>query len=219
MVDGPSEAIGKRCSASNGRKGRPSAAETRDRQMAVLAAARVEFLRHGFRDATMHSIAVAAGVSKRSLYLWHGNKSALFRACITEGTIELKLPRLDPALEPRAALTAFGAVLLPAVSTRYAMDMTRLLFREASDSADVRAALVAGAEIISRPIVEYLTARGFSPTRALHLADIFMIVLTARINRAALHGEDPPDITANVEHLAVVVQLMCDGLPPREPIA
>lgn len=213
MDDEPGDGMLNPRTASHGRKGRPSVEQTRNRQAAVLAAARIEFLKHGYRDATMHSIATAAGVSKRSLYLWHSNKAGLFRACITEGTIDLQLPRLDPALEPRAALTTFGAVLLPAVSTRYAMDMTRLLFREASDSAEVREALIEGARIISRPIVEYLQARGFPADSASHMAEIFMMALTARINRAALQREEPPDITANVEHLTLVVQLLCEGLP------
>lgn len=196
-----------------GRRGRPSADQTRDRQDAVIRAARAEFLAKGYRGGTMNGIAAAAGVSKRSLYLWHGDKAALFHSCIIDGALDLRLPRLDPTLDPRVALTAFGAILLPAVSTDTAIRMTRLLFREAPDFEVVRAALTEGARMVHAPAVEYFKERGYDDDVAARLVEMFVAALTSRMQRATLQSLPPSDVSEDMEHLAMVVGLFCGGLP------
>src|SRR4051812_2611515 len=103
LMQGPGRVREKRGRAPGSAKrlGRPSQEESRDRQDAVILAARSEFLRRGYRAATMKDIAAAAGVSKRSLYLWHRDKAALFQNCVFKGAVDLNLPKLDPLLDPQ----------------------------------------------------------------------------------------------------------------------
>jgi TetR/AcrR family transcriptional regulator len=56
---------------------------TRER---ILAAARREFVAKGFAGARVDAIAQAAAVNKRMLYHYFGDKDALYRAVLREGT-------------------------------------------------------------------------------------------------------------------------------------
>jgi AcrR family transcriptional regulator len=67
------------------RRGRPSPESTRQRMAHLLEVARDIFVRRGYRATTMDEVATAAGVTKRTLYAWHRDKEALFRACIVAG--------------------------------------------------------------------------------------------------------------------------------------
>ncbi len=53
-----------------------------DKAEQILQAARAEFLQHGYAATSMEDIAIAAGVSKPTLYVYFGNKRDLFAAII-----------------------------------------------------------------------------------------------------------------------------------------
>ena len=55
---------------------------TRDRRAAILDAAAVTLLRHGFRKASVDEVARLAGISRQGLYLHFPTKDALFTATI-----------------------------------------------------------------------------------------------------------------------------------------
>jgi len=84
----------------------PAEIRTRDAdrtQQAILRAAMDEFSTAGLGGARMDSIAERAGVNKRLIYYYFGNKEALFLAAlettyadIREAERELKLESLDP---------------------------------------------------------------------------------------------------------------------------
>lgn len=193
-------------------RGRPSQAATDSRRREVIAAARREFLASGYRSATMARIAAQAGVSKRTLYLWHQDKAALFQTCVVEGTRDLQLPSLDSSLDIPAALMTYGAVLLPAVSNAFSIDMTRLMFREGPDFAEVREALSDGSRMITAPVATFLMAKGYAATEAQSLADIFVVGATALVQRIVVQGGEPPDLAENIAHLTTVVRLFTTGL-------
>jgi len=85
----------------------PAEVRTRDAdrtQEAILRAAMDEFSAAGLGGARMDSIAERAGVNKRLIYYYFGNKEALFLAAlettyadIREAERELKLESLDPS--------------------------------------------------------------------------------------------------------------------------
>jgi TetR/AcrR family transcriptional regulator, mexJK operon transcriptional repressor len=70
--------------AANPGPGRPTAARVEAIGRAILAEARNEFLRSGYEDARMDTIAEAARVSKSTLYERYPTKEALLRAVIAE---------------------------------------------------------------------------------------------------------------------------------------
>jgi TetR/AcrR family transcriptional regulator, mexJK operon transcriptional repressor len=73
--------------AGESRRGRPSARRAAEISEAIRSAALQVFLTTGFDAASMDSIAVAAGVSKGTLYARYPSKEALFRS-VLEAEIE-----------------------------------------------------------------------------------------------------------------------------------
>ncbi|NYD89149.1 TetR/AcrR family transcriptional regulator [Sphingomonas melonis] len=180
----------------------------------MIDAAREEFLLHGYRAATMERIARSAGVSKRTLYLWHRDKAALFEACIVDGTAELDLPPLDPGTDLEASLHEYGAALLPALSSDYSLKMTRLLFREGPEFEAVRHALEVGSGLITAPVADLLAQRGIAADDAGRLAEAFIVMLLSGIQRAAAAGTSAPDADDGMRHLNFVIRLFREGLQP-----
>jgi AcrR family transcriptional regulator len=73
-------------------------------QQAILRAAMAEFSESGLTGARMESIAERAGINKRLIYYYFGNKEALFLSAlettyadIREAERELRLERLNPS--------------------------------------------------------------------------------------------------------------------------
>jgi TetR/AcrR family transcriptional repressor of mexJK operon len=58
--------------------GRPTDDERIERRAQILDAALPVFLEHGFGDATVDQLAAAAGVTKRTIYSYFGDKSGVF---------------------------------------------------------------------------------------------------------------------------------------------
>jgi AcrR family transcriptional regulator len=82
-------------------------------QQEILAAAMAEFSQHGFGGARIDSIAERAGINKRLLYYYFGNKESLFLAVLEQtyadirnAERELHLETADPA-EAVRRLVAF----------------------------------------------------------------------------------------------------------------
>lgn len=81
----------------------------------VLAAARAEFLRHGFAATSMDTIARVAGVSKATVYAHFGSKEELFAAMVATNCRRIAESLAEETLEGlpvRAALTQIGRQFL-----------------------------------------------------------------------------------------------------------
>ena len=100
-------------------------ARTRER---ILRSARREFVAKGFAGARVNTIARSAGVNKRMLYHYFGDKEALFRTILRE--------HITASVETIAAAPPDTAELLPFLFTRAAEDTEsiRLLQWEALDA-------------------------------------------------------------------------------------
>jgi len=100
---------------------------TRER---ILRAARREFVAKGFAGARVDAIARAAGVNKRMLYHYYGDKEGLYRATLHEG--------IATNLDLVAAAPADPADLLPFLFARACqrVDGVRLLQWEALEKGD-----------------------------------------------------------------------------------
>lgn len=90
-------------------------AATRDpdgTQRAILAAATHEFAANGLSGARVDAIAARAGINKRMLYHYFGNKEALYRAALEAEYARIRAAeaelRLDD-LEPEASLARLAA--------------------------------------------------------------------------------------------------------------
>ncbi len=82
-----------------------------DKRTQILSGARQVFFAHGFNGASMSEIALSAGVSKGTLYVYFENKERLFAALVEDQTRKLgeETLKLDPEDDDvRGALTRMG---------------------------------------------------------------------------------------------------------------
>jgi len=130
------------------RRGRPTAETTQRRMRHLLHVAREIFVRQGYRAAKMDEIAVAAGITKRTIYAWHSDKEALFRACIESGTD--RFPKLKPHDgDVFGALERYVEELHRELSGESSYGLGILFLREAQEFPEL-------AEPIQRSFQDYL---------------------------------------------------------------
>lgn len=192
--------------------GRPRPEETSARQEAVLHHAQEAFLAHGYRATTMEDIAARAGVSKRSLYLWHKDKAALFRTCVMQAAEASAVPPLDPAADLETALTAYAAALMSSMSGNYALQMGSLLFREARDFPELKSVLADGVALITRPVADLFLAKGMGADRAAELGRLFATALLTEVQLAIIGGDSAAFRARNQAHVQTVIRLFLHGL-------
>jgi TetR/AcrR family transcriptional repressor of mexJK operon len=87
------------------KRGRPTADERRARETVILTAALGVFLRSGYGASTVDELAAAAQVTKRTLYVYYGDKAGLFAAMVSElaAAVSLDAASDDDTLETLAA--------------------------------------------------------------------------------------------------------------------
>jgi AcrR family transcriptional regulator len=100
---------------------------------AVLMAAAELFLEQGYEPVSMDAIAFKADVSKRTVYSYFASKTELFVAilnahCDSMGGIAL--PEHSAGHDPGKVLTEFGRVFVRMITSRRAVAMQRVIFRE-----------------------------------------------------------------------------------------
>jgi TetR/AcrR family transcriptional regulator len=127
-------------------------AEESDRRAQILEAAFEEFSGHGFKGATIKSIARAAGLQSPALIYWYfPDKEALFRE-----VLETKIPVLRAVRDPAGLLDVPPEEVLPGIARRYlstfdntaTQRMARLLVGEAMRRPEV--AEIFGNAVIKR---------------------------------------------------------------------
>lgn len=94
----------------------------------IIAAARVQFLREGYRDAGMEVVARAASVSTATLYAYFPGKADLFKVVILETVRDIAAPVRDSARtcgDARTRLLAFAN----AYAVFFSRPQTRAIFR------------------------------------------------------------------------------------------
>lgn len=196
------------------RRGRPSAEATRARQSHLLEVARGIFVRRGYRAATMDEVAAAAGVTKRTLYAWHRDKEALFRACVLIGAE--RFPRLAPE--------GGGADGLGAVLERYVIDLhtelTRedslgmgLLFqREAAEFPELAASIQRGhLDYLVAPLAAVLRRHGLEEPGSTERTMLFVAMALSPLHNTMLVGLPLPDAGGIAAHAARCVAIFLGG--------
>lgn len=187
------------------RRGRPSAEETRRRMAEVLQIARREFMKNGYRATTLESIAAAAGVSKRTIYLWHADKAALFLACVQEGAERFPTPRIDPNGDVASNLRGYAIALIRELASDYSFGMGILLSREGRDFPELTAAAADGmTRFLVEPLADYLRQHGLEQPGSTERADLLISMILAEIHRSMLMGVPLPD-DDNIKRYAELV--------------
>ncbi len=180
----------------------------------VLAAASEEFVLNGYRAATMDVIAQRADVSKRTLYCWYADKSALFLACILKGASLLPRPRPDPERDLAHGLRAYARDLMRELSSGDSYGFAQLVAREGRDFPELVEATRRGHDLyLMQPLAEYLVQNNFAPTVAKQAADLFIAMALADVNRALLHGHPMPTRAGINVQARFVTQVFLAGCP------
>jgi len=115
----------------------PSRAQAK--RKAILAAAQQRFIQHGFESTSMDAIAVAANVSKQTLYRYYQNKEALFiatmRQMVFEHTVmttfaELRNTPMESLPQLEHALVAWAQIMLEHTMRPDYVALVRILIAE-----------------------------------------------------------------------------------------
>jgi len=117
-----------------GRGGRPRTADLEKLHQCILDAAGELFLQHGFDGTSMDAIAAKARISKRTLYLRHADKAALFNTAIYDLLGRFLVPieniKYDPG-DLGMALVAVGRDMVMGVMRPEFLAIYRLVTFEA----------------------------------------------------------------------------------------
>jgi AcrR family transcriptional regulator len=109
------------------KRGRPTADERRAREAQILSAALGVFLASGFGDSTIDELAVAAKVTKRTLYAYFGDKAGLFQAMVKDLAVGVSL---DAAYD-HLTLEGLAARIVHRVHSDELVGLHRLVIAEA----------------------------------------------------------------------------------------
>lgn len=186
---------------SSARRGRPSAEETRRRSAHLLQVARGIFVRRGYRATTMDEVAAAAGVTKRTLYAWHQDKEALFRACVMLGAE--RFPRLEPDADCDVgpALEAYVLALHAELTREDSYGMGALFLREAADFPELAGSIQRGhLDFLIEPLARFLRRHGLEEPGSVESTMLFVAMALSPLHNAMLVGmplPTPPAVTAH----------------------
>ncbi|NGY03994.1 TetR/AcrR family transcriptional regulator [Solimonas terrae] len=141
------------------RAGRPTRAQQQQRVEELLSVALDTFLERGFDQTTIEEIATRVGMSKRTVYAYHDDKEALFRAAVRRAIEAYTVPREDiEALvgdDLEASLRAIAHQRVANLSRPVSIKLQRILAAQAYRFPELfNAAFEEGAG----PVVEVLRA-------------------------------------------------------------
>ena len=186
--------------------------QTLAKKRRLLQIAREEFIRQGYRALTMDAIAQAAGVSKRTLYLWHEDKAALFRACLAAGVERFPLPQLNDPAEPEADLRAFGVALLLEFTRPSTVGMARLLLREAHEFAEFGPMIRQSQDdYLVAPLAAHLARAGIAKDSPAAAAKILLSMLLMPVHNYLLIDAELPGEVEIEAHVRMVVGTFLGG--------
>jgi TetR/AcrR family transcriptional repressor of mexJK operon len=169
------------------------------KRAAIIRAALEVFVREGYARAGVDAIAAAAGVSKRTIYDYYGDKETLFLAAIGEtaqaqnATFADLLDRtLGEVTDISAALTAFGRAFATAVArSPERAAVLRLMIAEASHFPQ----LIEPApeeRPVQRALADRLAALGeqglLRVPDPLEAAEFLGLLVTGRVNHRSWYG-------------------------------
>lgn len=194
------------------RKGRPSADASQKKMAEVLRVARVQFCRQGYRATTMESIAAEADVSKRTLYKWHSDKTALFQACVIEGSQRFPIPSPKDARDPADVLREFAIELLCDLTLESTYRLGLLLFRESHEFPDI--AITVDAEqkrSLSDPLAIYLRAQGLENKDSSERANLLLSMILSDFHQRLMFSRPMPTDEEIQRHATLAITVFLNG--------
>lgn len=206
--------------------GRPTKAQQAARQEELLRIALDEFLEKGFDQTSMEGIAVAAGMSKRTIYARYRDKAEIFRAAIGMAVARYTIPRetLEQAVgcDLRATLLNVARLRISNLSRPDAINLQRVLTAQSYQLPELFSEAF---EHSMEPTVAFLeeqfalhAARGEIVLRDVRrTVTAFLSLAVGGPARIIVAGSPlPPEEVER--HLAFAVDLFLDGIRVRSGI-
>jgi TetR/AcrR family transcriptional repressor of mexJK operon len=180
------------------------------KKAAIIAAATQVFLRDGYGQANMDSIAQAAGVSKQTIYHHFGNKSDLFGAIIRSKCDQLLEPLempSEPGMKLEAALTSVARQFIDIMLAPSSLALHRVLMGEVQRFPELgRMSYKIGPARIVATIAAYLRQQASEGRLDLpdpeFAAEQFYAMLTGHLQLRALLGVEATPSREQIERIA-----------------
>jgi TetR/AcrR family transcriptional regulator, mexJK operon transcriptional repressor len=194
-----------------------------DNTTLILGAAREQFLEHGYGATTMDAVALAAGVSKATVYSHFGSKGDLFAAVVErEGeqqTVGLQSP---PGTDTFEVLRAFGREAADLLLSDSVVAFQRIVASEATRTPNVGRLfyvngpqrLIEGLATFLRGAMERGDLRAATPRVA---AAQFLAIIVGDLQLRALMGLSAVDANEREEIVASGVEMFLRGYTPERP--
>jgi len=173
------------------KRGRPTAAERRQREGEILDAALGVFLKTGYGSSTVDELAAAAQVTKRTLYAYYGDKAEVFAAMVRHLAAAVSLD----AARDHDTLETLAARIVVRVHSDELVGLHQLVIAESTRFPELAQVLHANGDArhVAR-LAEHIRAeRG--PARE-PLAEPLFSLLLGEKHRRRLLGIDPPPTPA-----------------------
>lgn len=189
----------------------------------IIDAASQQFLACGYDRVSMDAVAMAAGVSKMTLYNNFAGKEALFEACVAYRTnsmfTDFNDTLLDPK-QPREALTRIAQQFVSLMRADDVINIHRVMHGLATTHPDICARFFnAGPEHVNQFVRAYL--RQAVSAGSLHIDDIsvaadqFLALCLGRLHLKATLGLGKPSAETDAQRQARHVALFIAGYAAR----
>lgn len=195
---------------TSGRRGRPSAEDSKARQAQLLTTARQIFIRRGYRSTTMEDIAAAAGITKRTLYAWHKDKESLFRECILFGA--RRFPPLSPdgSADVRTALVDYAIALHNELAKEDSSGLGLLFLREGQDFPELSAYMQQPHyKFLIEPLAEFFECHRLANNQSIARAELFVNMALSPLHNGMMLGKALPDEAEMRRHAELCADLIC----------
>lgn len=183
------------------------------KRQSLITTALDEFARAGFHAASLREIAHKAQVSSRTLYNHYPDKLALFEACLEYSGRQIQpvLPDFNGNLHAR--LVAYSTEMQRQLSDHISMQITKLIYRECSDSEQLRKiAKVQFERYQVSPVARILEQEGLPAERCRGYAMQFVAMAFSELQRRLLFGELPMTEAEMVEQADLVTTIFLNGI-------
>jgi TetR/AcrR family transcriptional regulator, regulator of autoinduction and epiphytic fitness len=176
--------------------GRPSAAASEQISARILEAARLLFLRDGFAETSMDSIAAEIGISKRTLYARHESKAALFEAMVVE-FVKANAARIATqdlaGRSVREALRTLAERILAVATDPLIISLERVVTGESRQFPELAELIYQhGGEPLRKEVADLLREAGADEAELARDAEIFLaIVIFPSMRQAVLQRTAP----------------------------
>lgn len=182
-------------------------APTDKKTAAIVDAARQAFLARGFDAASMDQIALAAGVSKRTVYNRFRSKEELFGAAITESCanlLPLDITEIETSLPPAEFINELGRQFLHGILAPEALSLKRIAAFEAERTPAIgRAYMENGPKCMvdqAAPILTRLAEKGvFNISNVREAIWQLGALITEPLYTQVLMGDAPDDLDAAID--------------------